>query len=566
MAPEAQTQPPTPSAAPTLRVRWWNRLGIQAAAVIALVTLVSGAVLVVMSLRAQQAYLTAEVLRGAAQFSDTIKASTYHFMLSDERAAAYRTMEMIGRLRGIEQVRMLNKEGRVTFSTDRVEVGRLVDKRAEACYACHAAGQPLVRLNMPSRSRIFTRNGHRVLAMITPIYNEPSCSSAACHEHPADKPVLGVVDIAMSLEDEDNAVAALGRKTTVFSVIGVLLLAVAVGAFFRGQVIRPLGEILSATERVAQGDLAHPLRMRRTDEIGRLAGSFDEMTISLGQAHDELRQLNENLERQVEERTNALRSAQAQLIQSEKMSSLGKLAASVAHEINNPLAGILTYAKLLIRMHEEGELTDKVRESCVRNLRLVQRETERCSAIVRNLLDFARQRTPSLKEVDVSAVVEESLTLLAHRLQMQNVALDKDLPPLPFVKADFGQLRQSFVNIALNACEAMATGGTLTVTARQAGAHVEVRMTDTGPGIAPELLPRILDPFFTTKEKGTGLGLSVVDGIIDRHGGTLKIESTVGQGTTVVVRLPVTPAAPPAIGALAAGGNQGAGGDRARGV
>jgi two-component system NtrC family sensor kinase len=544
MPPEAPIQPPDVQAGPSLRVQWWNRLGIQAAGVIALVTLVSGAVLIVVSLRAQQAYLTAEVLRGAAQFSDTIKASTYHFMLSDERAGAYRTMEMIGRLRGIEQVRMLNKEGRVTFSTDTPEIGRMVDKRAEACYACHAAGQPLVRLNMPSRSRIFTRNNHRVLAMITPIYNEPSCSSAACHEHPADRPVLGGVDLAMSLEDEDNAVAALGRKTTVFSVIGVLLLAVAVGVFFRGRVIRPIGEIVAATERVAQGDLEHPIRMRRTDEIGRLAASFDQMTTSLGQAHDELRQLNENLERKVEERTNALRSAQAQLIQSEKMSSLGKLAASVAHEINNPLAGILTYAKLLIRMHEEGELTEKMRESCTRNLRLVQRETERCSAIVRNLLDFARQRTPTLKEVDVSAVVEEALTLLAHRLQMQNVALEKDLPPLPFVRADFGQLRQSFVNIALNACEAMATGGTLTVTARQVGTNVEVRVRDTGPGIPPEVLPHILDPFFTTKEKGTGLGLSVVDGIIDRHGGSLSVDSAIGEGTTVVVRLPVMAAAP----------------------
>jgi two-component system NtrC family sensor kinase len=326
-----------------------------------------------------------------------------------------------------------------------------------------------------------------------------------------------------------------------------------VGAFFRGRIIRPIGEIVAATERVAQGDLTHPIGMRRTDEVGLLAASFDQMTTSLGQAHDELRQLNESLERQVEDRTNALRSAQAQLIQSEKMSSLGKLAASVAHEINNPLAGILTYAKLLIRIHEEGELTEKMRESCTRNLRLVQRETERCSAIVRNLLDFARQRTPTLKEVDVSAVVEESLTLLAHRLQMQNVALEKDLPPLPFVRADFGQLRQSFVNIALNACEAMATGGTLTVTARLVGTNVEVRVRDTGPGILPDVLPRILDPFFTTKEKGTGLGLSVVDGIIDRHGGSLSIDSQVGEGTTVVVQLPVMASAPPGATAPTAG-------------
>ncbi len=552
MAPQSENPSPAGSTAPPLQVTWWNRLGVKAAAVIGLVTLISGAVLIVTSLRAQQSYLTAEVVRGAAQFSDTIKASTYHYMLIDERPDAYRTMEMIGRLKGIEQVRMLNKEGRVTFSTDRSEIGRLVDKRAEACYACHAANQPLVRLNVPSRSRIFSRNGHRVLAMITPIYNEPSCSSAACHEHPASKQVLGVVDIAMSLADEDQAVQALGRRTTVVSAIGIILLAVAVGLFVRGYVIRPLGEIVAATGSVAQGDLSHRIAMRRTDEIGRLAASFNQMTFSLQQAHADLRALNESLEHQVEERTTALRSAQAQLIQSEKMSSLGKLAASVAHEINNPLAGILTYAKLLIRMHEEGEFTDGMRETCARNLRLVQRETERCSAIVRNLLDFARQRPPSLKDLDVSGVVEEALSLLAHRLQMQNVTLEKDLPPLPLVKADFGQLRQSFVNVAMNACEAMANGGTLRVASRAVGTSVEVRLTDTGPGIAPEHLSHILDPFFTTKEKGTGLGLSVVYGIIDRHGGTLDIQSEVGKGTTVVVRLPIATTGRAAAGADAA--------------
>jgi two-component system NtrC family sensor kinase len=408
---------------------------------------------------------------------------------------------------------------------------------------------------VPSRSRIFTRNGHRVLAMITPIYNEKSCSSAVCHEHPAEKQVLGVVDIAISLEDEDRAVAALGRRTTLVSAFGILLLATTVGLFVRGHVIRPLREIVAATERISQGDLSHAVEMRRTDEIGLLAASFNGMTTSLQQARSDLQALNESLERQVEERTTALKSAQAQLVQSEKMSSLGKLAASVAHEINNPLAGILTYAKLLLRLHEEGELTEKARESCARNLRLVQRETERCSAIVRNLLDFARQRPPSLKDIDVSAVVEEALSLLSHRLRMQDVTLQKDLPPMPLVKADFGQLRQSFVNIALNACEALNKGGTLTVTSRAVGNMVEVVIADTGPGIAPEHLSHILDPFFTTKDKGTGLGLSVVYGLIDRHNGTLDIKSQVGQGTTVIVRLPVaTPSASPSPTALPGGG------------
>ena len=207
MPPQEQDSAPTsdPTGPPRRRILWWNRLGVKASAVITLVTAAGLTVFVALNLRAQRDYLTAEVLRGAAQFSDTIKASTYHFMLADDRANAYRSMETIGRLKGIERVRMLNKEGLVTFSTDRSEIGLLVDKSGEACYACHAAGQPLVRLNVPSRSRLYQRDGHRVLGLITPIYNEPSCSTAVCHEHPPAKQVLGVVDIAMSLEDEDHA-------------------------------------------------------------------------------------------------------------------------------------------------------------------------------------------------------------------------------------------------------------------------------------------------------------------------------------------------------------------------
>lgn len=531
-----------------LHLRWWQRLGVRVTVLSAVITFGLVAIFVLFTLRQQQRYMTQEVLRGAAQFSDTIKAATYHFMLADERESAYRAMEMVGRLEGIHRVRMLNKEGRVTFSTESREIGQLVDKRAEACYVCHQQGQPLVRLNMPSRSRIFAQDGQRVLAMITPIYNEPGCATASCHAHRPDQQVLGVVDVSMSLKEEDAAVASLRRATLLFAGLAVLALAVLGALFLRWYVTRPLRELVAATGRIASGDLDRRVAVRRSDEIGVLAGSFNTMTSSLREARGALEQLNESLERQVAERTSALRDAQAQLVQSEKMSSLGKLAASVAHEINNPLSGILTYAKLLIRMHEEGELTGQVREACTRNLRLVQRETERCSAIVRNLLDFARQRPPTLKDIDLSAVAEEALSLLSHRLQMQNVTLVKELVPLPTVRADFGQMRQAFVNVALNAAEAMSQGGTLTVRSRVAGAMAEVEFADTGPGIPPEHLSRILDPFFTTKEKGTGLGLSVVYGLIERHGGRLDIASRVGAGTTVVIRLPIAGAAAVAAG------------------
>jgi two-component system NtrC family sensor kinase len=269
------------------------------------------------------------------------------------------------------------------------------------------------------------------------------------------------------------------------------------------------------------------------------------MTRSLRSARRDLDALMSSLEQQVQERTAALRAAQDQLVRSEKLSSLGKLSASIAHEINNPLAGILTFAKLIVRTLDQGVPDDATRKTLVKHLLLVQRETERCSAIVRNLLDFARERPLTLKDVDLGAVVEEGIQLLSNQINIQNVTLEKRLVPLPPVEGDFGQLRQACVNVIMNACEAMARGGKLTVESAvvEGGRWVEVAFTDTGPGIPPDHLSKIFDPFFTTKERGTGLGLSVVYGIVERHHGKIEIHSEVGKGTRVAVRLPPRKAA-----------------------
>jgi two-component system, NtrC family, sensor kinase len=532
-----------------LRLPWWNRLSFKLTAVIALVTLLATAGFVVVALRAQHEYLTREALNGVARFGDTIRASTYHSMLSNQRAAAYQTMDALGQLEGIEGVRLLNKEGRITFSTDRSEIGQFVDKRAEACYGCHAAGQPLVRLALPSRARFFERGGHRVLAMVTPIYNEPGCS--ACHRPPDAQRVLGVVDVSVSLARIDEEMSILRRRTLLVWLLAVLVLAASVGLFTRRFVVTPIAALAEGAQKIGQLDLDQRVRVRSVDEIGLLSTAFNEMAGSLKRAREDLRSLNESLERQVEIRTAALKDAQAQLIQSEKLSSLGRLAASVAHEINNPLSGILTCAKLLIRIQEEDEPGAKARETSIRNLRLVQREAERCGAIVRHLLDFARQRPLSLDSVDVNQTADEALSLLGHQIAMQGIGLEKRLGAVPRIRADFGQLRQAIVNVALNACQAMPDGGTLVVTTDvlAGGAWVRMTISDTGPGIPPDHLPRIVDPFFTTKEKGTGLGLSVVHGIIERHGGKLEIGSTAGRGTTVIFELPASaPAVDPPAG------------------
>ena len=489
---------------------------------------------------AVQRHLLVQVTAESELLSHTIRNAVHRAMLQDRRPDAYLIMQDIGRQSGIEMVRMMDGDGRITFSTDRAEIGRSVDRQAEACVACHAEGEPLHRIDSENRSRVFAASRHRVLGIVTPLYNEGSCATAACHAHPPDRKVLGVIDVGVSLARLDAETAAFRVRSLLAAALAAAVMALLLFVFTRHHVVRPVAALVQATRRVARDQLELEVPVTFSGELGILATSFNEMTRSLRHTKGELDALMRGLEKQVEDRTAALRAAQDQLVRSEKLSSLGKLSASIAHEINNPLAGILTFAKLIVRTLDQGAPDDATRKSLIKNLHLVERETERCSAIVRNLLDFARERPLALKDTNVHAVVEEAVQLLANQIQIQGVVLEKRLAPVPLVDGDFGQLRQAFVNVMMNACEAMARGGRLTVETSvvDGGRWVEIAFQDSGPGIPPDHLSKIFDPFFTTKEKGTGLGLSVVYGIIERHGGKIELTTEVGKGTRVMLRLP----------------------------
>ncbi|BDG07376.1 sensor histidine kinase [Anaeromyxobacter paludicola] len=520
-------------------IPWRHRLSTKLLGITAGLTLAAIAGLAYVELEIQKQRLDAAT-RSVALFSETIKSATRQSMLDDQRPQVYQAMQAVGRMEGIEKVRMMNKEGGVTFSSDESEIGRVIDKKAEACYACHAAGQPIARVPQASRARIYQAGEHRVMGMVSPIYNEPSCWSKSCHAHSPGQQLLGVIDVGVSLAEVDTQVMAFRRGSLALTGVIVLCLAVFFYFFARIQVVQPVAALVHATRQVATDQLDVELRIDSRGELGLLAASFNDMTRELRRAEGDLHRLMGSLEHEVEERTAALKSAQAQLIQSEKLSSLGRLSASIAHEINNPLAGILTFSKLLIRTLEQGPPNDATRRSCIKNLALVQRETERCSAIVRNLLDFARERPLALKEVDVNKAVEECVQLLGHQFMLSGMELAVELGPVPMVEADFGQLRQAFVNVSMNACEAMARGGKLVVRTQllEQAHQVEVSFCDTGPGIRPEHLAKIFDPFFTTKESGTGLGLSVVYGIVQRHHGHVEVKSDLGKGTCIHIRLP----------------------------
>ncbi len=533
-----------------------RHLGFKLTAASAAISLATISLFAYLLIRSQRDHAIGEAIRGAALFSSTIASSTRDLMLQDQRRGAYRIMEGIGRLEGIEKVRILNKEGRVMFSTAVGDIGSSVDKDAEACTACHAAGQPIVAPSTSARSRLFRSNGHRVLGMVTPIYNEAACSTAACHAHPPEKRVLGVVDIGISLNDIDAGVRVQSLRLAGAALAAVFILAALVRAVAHRIVFRPVAELVGATERVAHGDLSATLPVRSADELGILANSFNEMNASLARTRGELENLTNGLERQVEDRTAALRGAQEIAARSEKLASLGQLSASIAHEINNPLAGILTFAHLMTRMLETGPPDEATRGACLKNLALIQRESERCTVIVRNLLDFARVRPLELRLFDPAKALEEALSLAAHKMQIQGITVVKKLGGKSLVNADFGQLRQAFMNILLNACDATPEGGTLTLASHvfPGSRDIEISVADTGSGIPPAHLSRIFDPFFTTKEKGTGLGLSVVYGIVEKHGGSMRVASPAGEGTTMTIRLPLAADGPPSTAAPAAAG------------
>jgi signal transduction histidine kinase len=268
-----------------------------------------------------------------------------------------------------------------------------------------------------------------------------------------------------------------------------------------------------------------------------MLADYAAISISKARLYGTAKSFNKELERRVEERTAELRAAQEQLVQAEKLASIGQLAAGVAHEINNPIGVILGFAQLMLKRTPEDDPMHKP-------LATIEREGVRCKEIVQDLLHFAAQREPVLSRVDINAVIEAASELMPHHVNSENVEVVKGFTPnLPPVLGDENQLQQVFLNIMLNAYQAMPDGGRLRIASRADGNEVQAIFADTGMGISQDNLKRVFDPFFTTKEvgEGTGLGLSISYGIIEQHGGTIEVASELGAGSMFTVKLPIAP-------------------------
>ena len=516
-----------------------------------LIVLLLGAMVVTLTLlgyltiRLQRKQLEAATLLSAERMSDVIRRSTSEFMLRNDREDLRQLITTIAGEPGMIRVRILDREGLITYSSDPSEINHTLDKDAEACYACHARGQtPLAQPNRKDRFRVYRGPEGRVLGIITPIENQPECSNAACHEHPASHRVLGVLDTHLSLARTDEQLAQLSWRIILCDVLALIAIALLSWLFILRVVDRPLKQLQAGTQKLSAGALGYQIEMRSKDEIGDLAESFNSMSSQLQSANQQLIEWGHNLEGRVEEKTTELRRAHDQVLHSETMASVGKMAAVVAHEINNPLSGILTYSKLLKKWVDNGQIGDVKKNEAEQCLDLISSESRRCGELVKNLLSFSRQTPMNVQSTDVNRLVQQCLLLVAHNLQNAGIeahsALSSELPRL---RCDPSQIEQVLLAVIVNAADAMSNGGNLWLSSRLSddGEQVALTIRDDGCGIPPDILPKVFEPFVTTKDlhHGTGLGLAVSRGIVERHGGKISIESEVGKGTTVTITLPV---------------------------
>jgi two-component system NtrC family sensor kinase len=425
---------------------------------------------------------------------------------------------------------MVNRAGQVMFSTNADD--RQSPPPAIVEHAQNVRIQP-------------GKDGRRRLEMLTPIYNEPSCSQAACHAHPAKFKVLGVLDLQLNLESVDREVAGMKFRVLLVTAVEITLISIFIILFTRRFLSRPVEKLIEGTKAISAMELDKPLEMLdSSEELDELARSFDLMRDRLRTALAEINQFTQNLEIKVEERTRQLQAAQKKLLQSDRLASLGQLSASVAHEINNPISGVLNLSMLLQRMLKDDGVPHERLPEFRKYLSQVTSETARVGRIVSDLLAFSRRSKPQRLPADLNRIVRTTLSLVQHKMKLSNVEVVAGLKDeLPAAQCDSSQIQQVVLNLMLNGAE--ATQGKperrVNVTTDASDGCVILTVSDNGEGIAPENLAKIFDPFFTTKAegKGVGLGLAVSYGIIQAHGGDIEVRSQVGQGTTFTVTLPL---------------------------
>ncbi len=483
--------------------------------------------------------------------SSIVEGALYYSMLENDKAMLQRTLDVISTMSGIDEVNMYDDGDRLAYTSlgDDLEVPGNPN-----CLECHGGISEMfspreqayrVVENMPGCGLRQSATGSRHLLIRQPIFNEPSCYLSSCHAHDAGDEVLGSLLITLPLEDLDAFAEESSTDFLLLATLITLLLVTFLIMFTRKKIKDPLNSLILASEAVSRGDNTIRLEIKPNllDDMRMVSEAFNNMLDNMEAATRELQNWSQQLEYKVQKKTEELSAAQNELIHVERIASLGKLSSSVAHEINNPLSGILIYNKLIYKQLSSSDFRHPKKELILKNLKLIETETKRCGDIVRGLLDFSRKDREDFEEVALHQVLKETYDLMTHSIRIANIQfVSRFLAKADRVFCSPNQMKQAFVALLVNATEAIHQQGEITiVTDNPDDGHIRVEIRDTGSGINPQDLPHIFEPFFSTKQNssGIGLGLSIVHGIVENHKGRIEVDSEPGKGTTMTLILPI---------------------------
>jgi two-component system, NtrC family, sensor kinase len=451
---------------------------------------------------------------------------------------------------GIDDVSMYDQNDRLVYSSFSEGDGHSNPE----CISCHDdiasmfhRKEKSYRIINKGSECIMNENDseHRHLLIRSPILNEPSCYTADCHAHSENEEVLGSLIIKIPLEDIDNAVSQSSAKYFLLAAAITLLLIAIFILFTRKQIKSPLNEIVKASQVVANGNQTARLAIKpdQLDDMKTVSQAFNEMLDKLQAASEELKNWSQQLEYKVLKKTEELGTARNELIHIERIASLGKLSSSVAHELNNPLSGILVYTKLIHKQLSNPELQPSKKDSMLKHLKFIESETKRCGEIVKGLLEFSRKDQDGFEPKHLHTVLRETYDLMMHPITIAGTRFVIDFrAKSDLVLCSPNQVKQALVAILVNATEAVSTNGEIIFsTSNPDQASFRIDITDNGVGISPDDLPHIFEPFFSTKQgaSGIGLGLAITHGIVKSHNGRIEALSEPGKGTTMSITFPL---------------------------
>jgi two-component system NtrC family sensor kinase len=453
---------------------------------------------------------------------------------------------------GIDEVNMYNSQDSLVYSSFTNEMNS--GHSDPNCINCHTN----IKSMFPGKERSYkivevnsdctmnlNDNSSRHLLIRSPILNERSCSTSDCHAHLETDTILGSLVIKIPLEAQD---AAIEKSTTEFFLLAIfatLLLVSFLLVFTRKKIKDPLNELVKVSIAVANGDKSTRVEIKpnQLDDMRMVSVAFNDMLDNLHTANDELENWSQQLEYKVQKKSEELGAAQNELMHVERLAALGKLSSSVAHEINNPLSGILIYTKLLHKQVSNPELYAAKKDTMLKHLKLIENETKRCGDIVKGLLDFSRKDQNDFEPRHLHEILKETYDLMTHSIRIANISFLKDLSAKSdLIYCNPNQIKQACIALLVNASEAVFENGEIIIKTHNPDEDsVVFEISDNGLGIAPEDIPHIFEPFFSTKQdvSGIGLGLAIVHGIIQNHKGKIQVRSELGNGTTLSVTLPL---------------------------